>query len=226
MSAMVTFKRLDDFIATIRARDPAARSWLEVLLCYPGLKAIACHRVAHWLWSKNQHIAARCVSGLGRFMTGIEIHPAARIGHHLFIDHGMGVVIGETATIGNNVTLYHGVTLGGASLQGGKRHPDIEDNVVIGAGAKVLGPIRIGRGARVGANAVVLHDVAAGVTVVGIPAHPVGHEAAAYMTYGMPENCPDNNADSLQQEIAQLRDELKQLRAQVSARANRFSQEP
>lgn len=223
MSAMVSFKRLDAYVQSIQARDPAARSYLEVLLCYPGLKAVACHRASHWLWLKNWHTLARFVSGIGRFVTGIEIHPGAKIGHHFFIDHGMGVVIGETATIGNNVTIYHGVTLGGASLAGGKRHPDVEDDVVVGAGAKVLGPIRVGKGARVGANAVVLQDVAAGTTVVGIPAQPVGTErAAAFVAYGTPENC----IDPLQAELDELRHEVEQLRAQLGSRATRFNTEP
>jgi serine O-acetyltransferase len=223
MSGIGTFKRLDEFIESIMQRDPAARSRIEVLLCYPGLKAVACHRASHWLWLKNWHTLARFVSGLSRFITGIEIHPGAKVGRNFFIDHGMGVVIGETATVGDNVTIYHGVTLGGASLAGGKRHPDVEDDVVVGAGAKVLGPIRIGKGARVGANAVVLHDVAPGVTVVGIPAQPVGTErAAAFVAYGTPENC----IDPLQVELDELRNELEQLRSQLGAHATRFNSEP
>lgn len=154
-------------------RDPAARSRLEVLLCYAGLHAIWLHRLAHWLWQLNLKLLGRIVSQIGRFITGVEIHPGAKIGHNLFIDHGMGVVVGETAEIGDNVTLYHQVTLGGVNLEKGKRHPTIEDNVVIGAGAKVLGNITIGRGSRIGANAVVVKSVPPESVVVGVPGQVV-----------------------------------------------------
>jgi serine O-acetyltransferase len=150
-------------------RDPAARSTLEILLCYPGLHALWGHRLAHWLWERNFRVLARWVSHVTRFLTGIEIHPGARIGPRLFIDHGMGVVIGETAEIGADVTLYHGVTLGGTSLEKGKRHPTLGDRVVVGAGAKVLGNIIIGDDSRVGANAVVVKSVPPDSVVVGIP---------------------------------------------------------
>src|SRR5919109_1756231 len=153
------FDRLRDDIRTVMERDPAARSSWEVLLCYPGVHALAFHRLAHRLWRAGWTTAARWVSHLGRFTTGIEIHPAARIGKGLFIDHGMGVVIGETAEIGEDVTLYQGVTLGGTGFATGKRHPTLEDDVVVGSGAKLLGPIRVGQGAKVGANSVVIHDV-------------------------------------------------------------------
>lgn len=218
---MVTFKSLDAFISSIRARDPAARSKLEVLLCYPGVKAVACHRVAHWLWLKKWHTLARCVSGLGRFITGIEIHPGAKLGRNLFIDHGMGVVIGETATVGDNVTLYHGVTLGGTALKQEKRHPDVADEAIVGAGAKVLGPIKVGKGARVGANAVVLHDVPEGATVVGIPAQVVGNTApVSFMAYGTPEDCCDPH----ESELAKLRSEVEQLKGQLRASSTRFTE--
>ena len=151
-------------------RDPAARSALEVVLCYGGLHAIWLHRVAHWLHGKKFYLLARMISHMSRFITGVEIHPAATLGRRLVIDHGMGVVIGETAKIGDDVTMYHGVTLGGISLEKMRRHPHIGNGVVLGAGAKLLGAINIGERARVGANAVVTKDVAAGATVVGIPA--------------------------------------------------------
>lgn len=150
-------------------RDPAARTKFEVALTYPGLHALWSHRVAHWLWTHDWKLAGRWLSQLTRFFTGIEIHPGATIGSGFFIDHGMGVVIGETAEIGNDVTLYHGVTLGGVNLQKGKRHPTIGNNVVIGAGAKVLGNILIGDGSRIGANAVVVRPAPANSVVVGVP---------------------------------------------------------
>ncbi len=154
-------------------RDPAARSKLEVLLCYPGLYAIWSHRVAHWLWVHNVKLIARYLSQLTRWFTGIEIHPGATIGPGFFIDHGMGVVIGETAEVGCEVTLYHGVTLGGTSLAKGKRHPTIGDRVVVGAGAKVLGAIAIGDDSRIGANAVVVKPVPPNSVVVGVPGQVV-----------------------------------------------------
>lgn len=165
------FKDID----TIIARDPAARSRFEVALTYPGLHALWWHRIAHFLWNRNWKTLARWISMHARFKTGIEIHPAAKIGKGFFIDHGMGVVIGETAIVGDNVTLYHGVTLGGTSLDKVKRHPTIEDNVIIGAGAKILGNITIGKGSRVGANSVVIKNVPAGSYVVGVPGKVMWH---------------------------------------------------
>jgi serine O-acetyltransferase len=156
-------------IRSVFARDPAARSTLEILVCYPGLHAIWGHRVAHWLWLRGLKLPGRWVSHLFRALTGIEIHPGATIGPNFFIDHGMGVVIGETAEIGAEVTLYHGVTLGGTSLAKGKRHPTLEDRVVVGAGAKILGAITIGADSRIGANAVVVKAVPPNSVVVGIP---------------------------------------------------------
>ena len=167
------FKTLRSDIDSMMARDPAARSRLEVVFCYPGFHAVLIYRLAHSAWRHGFHVLGRWLSHLGRFLTGIEIHPGAELGERLFIDHGMGVVIGETAVIGNDVTLYQGVTLGGTSLKGGKRHPTLEDNVIVGAGAQVLGPITVGHGARIGANAVVLKDVPSCTTMVGIPARPV-----------------------------------------------------
>ncbi|RMO71371.1 serine O-acetyltransferase [Pseudomonas syringae group genomosp. 3] len=163
------FERLREDIQSVFHRDPAARNAFEVLTCYPGMHAIWLHRFAHVLWRNGWKWLARVVSSFGRWMTGIEIHPGARIGRRFFIDHGMGIVIGETAEIGNDVTLYQGVTLGGTSWNAGKRHPTLEDGVVVGAGAKVLGPFTVGAGAKIGSNAVVTKAVPAGATAVGIP---------------------------------------------------------
>ena len=160
-------------VTAVFERDPAARSLLEVVLCYPGLHAIWSHRLAHWLWTHRLKLVGRWVSQMARGLTGIEIHPGATIGQGLFIDHGMGVVIGETAEIGDNVTLYHGVTLGGVSLEKGKRHPTLEDEVVVGAGAKILGAITIGHCSRIGANAVVVKPVPPESVVVGVPGEVV-----------------------------------------------------
>ena len=163
------FSGMKEDIASVFHRDPAARTRFEVLFCYPGLHAIWFHRLAHWLWLRDARLLARMLSNLGRWLTGIEIHPGAKLGRRFFIDHGMGVVIGETAEIGDDVTLYQGVTLGGTSWNKGKRHPTLEAGVVVGAGAKVLGPFTVGKGAKVGSNAVVTKAVPAGATVVGIP---------------------------------------------------------
>ena len=164
-------------IGCILERDPAARSRFEVLTCYPGLHALYVHRWANWFWRHGQHWLGRWLSHWGRFLTGIEIHPGARIGRRVFIDHGMGVVIGETAEIGDGCTIYQGVTLGGTSLKGGKRHPTLGKNVVIGAGAQVLGPFTVGDGARIGSNAVVVRAVPPGATAVGIPARIIQDDA-------------------------------------------------
>ena len=164
------FKNIKEDIDSVFARDPAARSVFEVVTCYPGLHARIFHRMAHRLWRADFKWLARFLSHIGRAFTGIEIHPGATIGRRFFIDHGMGVVIGETAEIGDDVTLYHGVTLGGTSWKEGKRHPTLNNGVVVGAGAKILGPITIGDGAKIGSNAVVVKDVPAGATAAGIPA--------------------------------------------------------
>lgn len=160
-------------IQSVLRRDPAARNWLEVLLCYSGLHAIWMYRLTHWLWKRNMRLAARVLSQMTRNLTGIEIHPGATIGPGFFIDHGMGVVIGETAEVGADVTIYHGVTLGGTSLDHGKRHPTLGDRVVVGAGAKLLGAIDIGDDCRVGANSVVVKSVPPNSVVVGVPGRPV-----------------------------------------------------
>ena len=173
------FQRLREDVSVVFDRDPAARTIFEVLTTYPGLHAIMAHRVAHWLWGRGLKWLARMLAYLTRWLTGVEIHPGATIGRRVFIDHGMGVVIGETAEIGDDCTLYHGVTLGGTSWQKGKRHPTLARGVIIGAGAKVLGPITLGEGAKVGSNAVVVKDVPAGATAVGIPARILDEAKAA-----------------------------------------------
>ena len=218
---------LFELARTIRARDPARPSWLEALTCYAGLHAVLLHRLAHALYRAGLRTLARMVSHAGRFVTGIEIHPGARIGRRLFIDHGMGVVMGETAEVGDDVLIYHGVTLGGLSgLSGkpGKRHPTIGDGVAIGSGAQVLGPILVGAGARIGANAVVVAAVPAGSTVVGIPARPPQEHRImpprflAQQTggcgspgYGLDET----PCDPVGEELAGLRAEVAALRAEV-----------
>ncbi len=165
--------RIKEDIACVFDRDPAARSTWEVVTCYPGFHALLIHRLAHWFWRMKMRWLGRFVSHVSRFLTGIEIHPGAKIGRRVFIDHGMGVVIGETAEVGDDCTLYHGVTLGGTTWNKGKRHPTLHRGVVIGAGAKVLGPIVIGEGAKIGSNAVVVKDVPAGATAVGTPARVI-----------------------------------------------------
>ncbi|MBF7690919.1 MULTISPECIES: serine O-acetyltransferase [Acinetobacter] len=164
------FKQLKEDVQAVFSRDPAARNTLEVLMTYPGIHALIMHRMAHELWNKDFKVSARTISAVSRFATGIEIHPGAKIGRRFFIDHGMGVVIGETAEIGNDVTLYHGVTLGGITWNKGKRHPTLEDGVIVGAGAKILGPFTVGKNAKIGSNTVVTKAVPSGVTAVGSPA--------------------------------------------------------
>ncbi|MFP5439950.1 MAG: serine O-acetyltransferase [Gammaproteobacteria bacterium] len=173
------FGQLREDVRSVFARDPAARNTLEVLLTYPGLHALIFHRASHWLWNHGLKLLARILSTFARWLTGIEIHPGAKIGKRFFIDHGMGVVIGETAEIGDDVTIYHGVTLGGTTWNKGKRHPTLESGVVVGAGAKVLGPIVVGAGARVGSNSVVTRAVPPGATVVGIPGRVILRDAAS-----------------------------------------------
>ena len=167
------FAQLREDIRSVFDRDPAARSTWEVLTCYPGLHALLFHRAAHWLWQRRVRWFARWLSHWSRWLTGIEIHPGAQIGRRFFIDHGMGVVIGETTEIGDDVTLYQGVTLGGTSWDPGKRHPTLGNNVVVGAGAKILGPFTVGEGARIGSNAMVTKEVPPGTTMVGVLARPV-----------------------------------------------------
>jgi serine O-acetyltransferase len=201
-----------EMIATLRSdlqaameRDPAARSKLEIILCYPGLHAVWSYRVAHWLWLHNFKLAGRLLSQFARGFTGIEIHPGAKICHNLFIDHGMGVVIGETAEVGCGVTIYHGVTLGGVSLQKGKRHPTIEDNVVIGAGAKILGAITVGEGSRIGANAVVVKNVPRNSVVVGVPGQVVLRSRPRSLQPDLNhDNLPDTIGESLASVMTRL----------------------
>ncbi|ALG70991.1 serine acetyltransferase [Azospirillum thiophilum] len=210
------FKHLREEIDGIMARDPAARSRVEVALCYPGLHAILLHRIARRCRDAGWPLTARLVSQIARTLTGIEIHPGATIGRRFFIDHGMGVVIGETAEIGDDVMLYHGVTLGGTSLNPGKRHPTLDDGVIVGAGAKILGAIIVGRGARIGANAVVVADVPAGTAVVGIPAKPVAPrdraETGKFLPYGTP--CGDI-PDPVARALSGLLDQVTALQARV-----------
>lgn len=204
------FERLREDINCVYDRDPAARNTFEILTAYPGIHAMLVHRLSHWLWDLGFKWLARMLSNVARWVTGIEIHPGAKIGRRFFIDHGMGVVVGETAEIGDDCTLYHGVTLGGTSWEKGKRHPTLGNNVVIGAGAKVLGPILVGDNARVGSNAVVIKDVPEGATVVGIPGRVVSRrteepqphrqQIAAKMgfdAYGATKDMPDPVAKAI-----------------------------
>ena len=209
-------------LESIRARDPAARSLAEILFLYPGLRALAFHRLAHSLWLAGFSFLARMVAEMGRWLSGIEIHPGAKIGQRLFIDHGMGVVIGETAIVGDDVTLYHGVTLGGVAVNNttGRRHPILQDGVIVGAGAQVLGAVTVGPGARVGANAVVVKDVAPGVTVVGIPAQVATARSAtpeSFVAYGSP--C-DDQTDPTSRALCGLLNEVEALRSRVAELEN------
>ncbi|WP_448534045.1 serine O-acetyltransferase [Parathermosynechococcus lividus] len=196
-------------------RDPAARNWLEVLFCYPGLQAIVLHRFSHWLWRLGLPFVPRALSHLARFLTGIEIHPGATIGKGVFIDHGMGVVIGETAVVGNYCLIYQGVTLGGTGKETGKRHPTLGENVVVGAGAKILGNLTIGDNVRIGAGSVVLRDVPSDCTVVGIPGRVVYRAGAkiAPLEHGQ---LPDSEAEA----IRYLLDRIELLEKQVQALQN------
>jgi serine O-acetyltransferase len=205
-------------IETVFREDPAARSKLEVLLCYPGLHALWSHRVAHGLYNHGLFFLARMISHVSRFFTQIEIHPGAKIGRHFFIDHGSGVVIGETAEIGDNVLIYQGVVLGGTSLEKKKRHPTIGNEVVIGAGAVLLGPIRVGDGAQVGAGSVVIHDVPPEKTVVGVPARVAGEHTHLLVDLEH-ANLPDPVVETLQHllnEQQRLKKQLKELEKKIS----------
>jgi len=206
-------------------RDPAAKNWLEVLLCYPGLHALWIHRVSHWLYRRRRYTLARLISHLGRFLTGIEIHPGARVGSRVFIDHGMGVVIGETAEIGDDCTLYQGVTLGGTGKERGKRHPTLEPEVIVGVGAKVLGPITVGRNSRVGGGAVVVRDVPPNCTVVGIPGRVVVRDGRRVdpLAHGDLPDPVQEALRSMQRTIDRLEARLQEL--EDRARAARETQE-
>ncbi|VBB69272.1 Serine acetyltransferase [invertebrate metagenome] len=214
----MAFQRLMEDIDSIIARDPAARSRLEVACCYPGFHALLLYRLAHLLWQWHFRLLARIISHLAKIFTGVEIHPGAVLGKRLFIDHATGVVIGETAKVGNDVTLYQGVTLGGTHLHKGKRHPTIQDGVIVGAGAQVLGPLTVGTGARIGANAVVITDVAQGATMVGIPAKIVMRNSnesnEVFCAYGTPEGLADPVARTitgLRLQMSQLLDRVDEL---------------
>jgi serine O-acetyltransferase len=225
---------LFELARTVRVRDPARPTWLEALTCYAGVQAVLTHRLAHALYRAGLRTAARMISQTSRFITGIEIHPGARIGRRLFIDHGMGVVIGETAEVGDDVLIYHGVTLGGLSFEAkgrpGKRHPTVCDGVAIGAGAQVLGPITVGAGARIGANAVVVAEVPPGASVVGIPARPPGEHrvmpatplAGASPGYGL----GDRPCDPVGEELAVLRAEVASLRGEIAELRRRSASVP
>ncbi len=228
------FKAMRMEIKGIKERDPAARSWVEIVVCYPGFHAIVLHRAAHWAWRRNLKLFGRFVSQVGRFFTGIEIHPGAVIGKGFFIDHGMGVVIGETAEIGDRVTLYHDVTLGGVapsidsdSQREQKRHPTLEDDVIVGSGAQILGPVIVGRCARIGANAVVTKDVPDAVTVVGIPGRAIprgsGSRSAEFSPYGTPlGDVPDPIAralEGLMEQVTTLKVRVEELETDAAKRA-------
>jgi serine O-acetyltransferase len=223
------FRRLRNDVKIIFERDPAARSVLEILLCYPGFHAMRFHRLAHWLWMHELRVLARFVSHISRWLTGIEIHPGASIGEGFFIDHGMGVVIGETAEIGNNVTLYHGVTLGGTTWNKGKRHPTIEDDVIVGAGAAILGNIRIGKNSKIGSGSVVNREVPPNSTVVGIPGRIVFREGNVYNdpagVGGTPDpegkaiKCLTEQLFALENRVEQLTRELESMKGSQRVRS-------
>lgn len=226
-------------VACVFERDPAARSLFDVLTCYSGVHAMLFHRLNHWLWKRRARWLARFLGNISRWLTGIEIHPGAQIGRRFFVDHGTGVVIGETAEIGDDVTLYQGVTLGGRTLSEGKRHPSLGNNVVVGAGAKILGPFLVGDDARIGSNAVVLDAVPPGATVVGVPGRVVRcrddnanclemvksdnklqPEKPAFDAYAVAtdvEDEPEPTINELSRELAELRADIAQLRADVAA---------
>lgn len=212
------FERLREDIYCVFDRDPAARNVFEIVTTYPGLHALLFHRLSHGLWRRGFKWLARATSTLARWLTGIEIHPGAKIGRRFFIDHGMGVVIGETAQVGDDCTLYHGVTLGGTSWQKGKRHPTLGENVIVGAGAKILGPIVIGSGARIGSNSVVVKEVPAGATVVGVPGRTVTRAAGdaaerrrafaakiGFDAYGTTPDMPDPVANAIDRMLDHVR---------------------
>jgi serine O-acetyltransferase len=208
---MVNFLRsIREDVAAVLDRDPAATSWVEVVLCYPGLHSLWAYRVSHWLWLRGMHFLARLLSQAARLFTGVEIHPGAKIGCRLFIDHGMGVVIGETSIIGDDVTIYQGVTLGGTGKETGKRHPTVGNNVTIGSGAKLLGNIRIGENCRVGAGSVVLRDVPDNSTIVGVPGHIVLRNGRRVVITD-----PKEIADPLSDVIIKLVAEVHELREKL-----------
>ena len=229
------FETIKEDIKVVFERDPASRSALETLIASPGFHAILLHRLNHWLWTKNLYLLARFSAHLSRFLTGIEIHPGANLGRRFFIDHGMGIVIGETSEIGDDCSIYHGVTLGGTTWQKGKRHPTLKDGVIIGAGAKVLGPITLGANARIGSNAVVVKDVPDDATVVGIPGRVIVRESRAeeklkkaqreamarkigFDAYGGSQDMPDpvqNTIDALLDHMHKVDEEMEKLKKKL-----------
>lgn len=216
------FKTLRNDVDVVLEQDPAARNRLEVMINYSGVHAIWSHRFNHWLWNKKLFFLARFLSQFSRFLTGIEIHPGAKIGQRLFIDHGMGVVIGETCEIGDNVTIFQGVTLGGTGKEKGKRHPTLEDYVLVATGAKVLGSMRIGKNARIGAGSVVLKEVPPNSTVVGIPGRIVVRDGVKIGNDLDHINLPDPVSDkfrSLEQELIRLKKEMKELKKENEKKA-------
>ena len=213
-------------VSCVRSRDPAARGNLETLLTYPGVHAVIWHRLSHRLWRIGWRFPARLLSWFARFLTNIDIHPGATIGRRFFIDHGAGVVIGETAEVGDDVTIYHGVTLGGTSWSPGKRHPTLEDRVVVGAGAKILGPITVGYGARVGANSVVIEATPPEVTVVGVPAKVVHREAAGGKMVGRINLDHHRMPDPVGEAISVLMDRIEFLEARLAHVQKRLREEP
>jgi serine O-acetyltransferase len=208
MPKLISWIRED--VAAVLERDPAAKSRLEVFLCYSGLHALWFYRINHWLWNRGFFLLSRCLSQCARFLTGVEVHPGARIGRRLFIDHGMGVVIGETTIIGDDVTMYQGVTLGGTGKEHGKRHPTIGDNVVIGGGAKILGNVTVGKGCRIGAGSVVLRNVPDDSTVVGVPGHIVFRNGKRVVITD-----PKQINDPLSEALAAVATEVNRLRERV-----------
>jgi serine O-acetyltransferase len=226
------FRQLREDIRSVFDRDPAARTAWEVLTCYPGLHAIYFHKLAHWFWGHGLYWLGRLTSHVGRLLTGIEIHPGATIGRRVFIDHGMGVVIGETAEVGDDVTLYHGVTLGGTTWNKGKRHPTLGNGVVVGAGAKILGPLVVGEGAKIGSNAVVVKDVPPGGTVVGVPGRLLeeitARQQARFAAYAVVQGQDDPFATAIQMlvehshelelAVAELRAKVAQLEREAADR--------
>lgn len=244
------FERMREDIDAIRDRDPALRNTWEAVTAYPGLHAIWFHRMAHWCWRNDLKWIGRMISHFSRWATGIEIHPGAKLGRRFFIDHGMGVVIGQTTEIGDDCTIYQGVTLGGTSWSPGKRHPTLENNVVVGAGAKVLGPFTVGEGARIGSNAVVVHEVPPGCTAVGVPgklvkckeAEKAGDDRAAlaermgFDSYGVTQEMPDpvsrgidamlDHIDAMERKQAKLEKSLAELQARSGGKSGAETAEP
>jgi len=217
-SRLSLFALIRDDVGCVAARDPAAGGKLEILLTYPGVHAIIWHRLANRLWKRGHRFSARFLSWFARLLTNVDIHPAATIGRRFFIDHGAGVVIGETAEIGNDVTLYHGVTLGGTSWQAGKRHPTLEDGVLVGCGAKILGPITVGKGARVGANSVVIEPVPQGMTVIGIPGRIVRDPGDRRRIAGRIDLDHHLMPDPVGEALAELLDRIDFLEARLAHR--------